>query len=50
MALDDHGQTRDEGPQKGVWKSGKGKGRRHTKGRQLQDGPWDEVRALLGDR
>ncbi|WP_300059287.1 NAD(P)H-dependent oxidoreductase subunit E [uncultured Roseobacter sp.] len=34
---------------KGVWKSGKGKGRRHTKGRQLQDDAWGEVRALLGD-
>lgn len=34
---------------KGVWKSGKGKGRRHTKGRQLVDQAWDEVRALLGD-
>jgi formate dehydrogenase beta subunit len=45
MALDD----KPEGPQKGVWKSGKGKGRRHTKGRQLQDDAWAEVRALLGD-
>ncbi|OAN79867.1 NADH-quinone oxidoreductase subunit F [Sulfitobacter sp. EhC04] len=50
MALDDHKDTKGEGPQKGVWKSGKGKGRHHTKGRQLQDGPWEEVRALLGDR
>ncbi|MFT6023609.1 MAG: NADH:ubiquinone oxidoreductase subunit F (NADH-binding)/NADH:ubiquinone oxidoreductase subunit E [Ascidiaceihabitans sp.] len=33
----------------GVWKSGKGKGRRHTKGRQLTDESWDDVRALLGD-
>jgi formate dehydrogenase len=43
MALDEpkkHGQ--------GVWKSGKGKGRRHTKGRQLTDQAWDEVKALLG--
>ncbi|GIT89057.1 NAD(P)H-dependent oxidoreductase subunit E [Roseobacter sp. OBYS 0001] len=45
MALD----TSDKTPEKGVWKSGKGKGRRHTKGRQLQDTAWDEVRALLGD-
>jgi formate dehydrogenase len=45
MALD----KRDETPRKGVWKSGKGKGRRHTKGRQLQDQAWDEVKALLGD-
>ena len=43
MALDEpkkHG--------KGVWKSGKGKGRHHTKGRQLTDQAWDEVKALLG--
>ncbi len=40
MALDER---------KGVWKSGKGKGRRTPKGRQLEDGPWEEVRALLGD-
>ncbi|MDW3182244.1 NAD(P)H-dependent oxidoreductase subunit E [Roseobacter sp.] len=45
MALD----TADKSPKKGVWKSGKGKGRRHTKGRQLQDQAWDEVKALLGD-
>ncbi|MEX0284221.1 MAG: NAD(P)H-dependent oxidoreductase subunit E [Paracoccaceae bacterium] len=41
MALDDR---------KGVWKSGKGKGRRTPKGRQLDDQAWEEVRALLGDR
>ncbi|SMC96002.1 NAD(P)H-dependent oxidoreductase subunit E [Primorskyibacter flagellatus] len=34
--------------QKGVWKSGKGKGRHTPKGRQLQDQAWDEVRSLLG--
>ena len=34
---------------KGVWKSGKGKGRHTTKGRQLEDTAWDEIRALLGD-
>ena len=34
----------------GIWKSGRGKGRRFTKGRQLQDAPWEDVRALLGDR
>jgi len=39
MALDEQG---------GVWKSGKGKGRRTPKGRQLEDTAWDEVRALLG--
>lgn len=41
MALDE---------KKGVWKSGKGKGRHTPKGRQLDDQAWDEVRALLGDR
>ncbi len=41
MALDD---------KKGVWKSGKGKGRHRPKGRQVEDHAWDEVRALLGDR
>jgi formate dehydrogenase len=40
MALDER---------KGVWKSGKGKGRHTPKGRQLEDQPWDEVRDLLGD-
>ncbi len=35
--------------QKGVWKSGKGKGRHTPKGRQLQDAAWDEVRGLLCD-
>jgi formate dehydrogenase len=34
--------------QKGVWKSGKGKGRHTPKGRQLQDDAWDDVRSLLG--
>ena len=32
----------------GVWKSGKGKGRHHTKGRQLIDQAWEDVKALLG--
>lgn len=41
MALDD---------KKGVWKSGKGKGRRTPKGRQIEDTAWAEVRTLLGDR
>ncbi|MFK7880133.1 NAD(P)H-dependent oxidoreductase subunit E [Roseobacter sp.] len=45
MALD----TADKSQRKGVWKSGKGKGRRHTKGRQLHDSAWDEVKSLLGD-
>lgn len=41
MALDE---------QKGVWKSGRGKGRLTPKGRQLDDAALAEVRALLGDR
>lgn len=40
MALDER---------KGVWKSGRGKGRRTPKGRQLEDQAWDDVRGLLGD-
>ncbi|WP_299029106.1 NAD(P)H-dependent oxidoreductase subunit E [uncultured Sulfitobacter sp.] len=43
MALD----ANKNGPDKGVWKSGKGKGRRHTKGRQLEDSAWNDVRTLL---
>src|SRR6056297_1193696 len=39
MALDER---------KGVWKSGRGKGRHTPKGRQLDDQAWEEVRALLG--
>ncbi len=35
---------------KGVWKSGRGKGRHTPKGRQLDDTAVEEVRALLGDR
>ena len=35
---------------KGVWKSGKGKGRHTTKGRQLDDAAWADVQSLLGDR
>lgn len=34
----------------GVWKSGRGKGRRTPKGRQLDDAALAEVQALLGDR
>jgi formate dehydrogenase len=34
---------------KGVWKSGKGKGRHTPKGRQLDDDALAQVRALLGD-
>ncbi len=40
MALDER---------KGVWKSGKGKGRSTPKGRQLDEQAWSEVRELLGD-
>lgn len=40
MALDER---------KGVWKSGKGRGRKHTKGRQYDDAALAEVQALLGD-
>ena len=35
---------------KGVWKSGRGKGRPTPKGRQLDETALDEVQALLGDR
>ncbi|MCW9044373.1 MAG: NAD(P)H-dependent oxidoreductase subunit E [Pseudopelagicola sp.] len=42
MALDES--------KKGIWKSGKGKGRRVPKGRQLEDQAHAEVVALLGDR
>ncbi|MEE9454831.1 MAG: NAD(P)H-dependent oxidoreductase subunit E [Paracoccaceae bacterium] len=35
---------------KGIWKSGKGKGRRTPKGRQLQDAALHEVQTLLGNR
>lgn len=45
MALD----TNDKTARKGVWKSGAGKGRRHTKGRQVDDQAWDDVNTLLGD-
>ena len=41
MALDDR---------KGVWKSGRGKGRKTPKGRQLDDAALAEVQALLGGR
>ena len=39
MALDER---------KGVWKSGKGKGRRTPKGRQLDDQAWSDIQDLLG--
>ncbi|MEX0310670.1 MAG: NAD(P)H-dependent oxidoreductase subunit E [Tateyamaria sp.] len=44
MALDQSAKD------KGVWKSGKGKGRVRPKGRALEDQAWDDVRTLLGDR
>jgi formate dehydrogenase len=47
MALDQNDKGPMKEPGKGVWKSGKGKGRRHTKGRQLEDRAWGEVRDLL---
>ena len=34
----------------GVWKSGKGKGRRTPKGRQVDDAAWADVQRLLGDK
>lgn len=44
MAGDDRNDDRN-----GVWKSGKGRGRKTPKGRQLDDRAWAEVRALLGE-
>ncbi|WP_289042826.1 NAD(P)H-dependent oxidoreductase subunit E [uncultured Aliiroseovarius sp.] len=38
------------GEKKGIWKSGKGKGRRKPKGRQVDPAALEEVQALLGDR
>ncbi|SFJ80377.1 NAD(P)H-dependent oxidoreductase subunit E [Jannaschia pohangensis] len=40
----------DDGDKKGVWKSGRGKGRTTPKGRQYDDDALAQVRALLGDR
>lgn len=34
----------------GVWKSGKGKGRRTPKGRQVNEAAWGDVQRLLGDK
>lgn len=34
----------------GVWKSGKGKGRKTPKGRQVEDSSLNDIKALLGDR
>lgn len=45
MALD----TGKKAQPDGVWKSGAGKGRRHTKGRQLQDQALSEVHKLLAN-
>ncbi|WP_227284862.1 NAD(P)H-dependent oxidoreductase subunit E [Boseongicola sp. H5] len=45
MALDEK-----KTPGKGVWKSGRGKGRKTPKGRQYEDAALAEVCALLGDR
>ena len=38
------------GDKKGIWKSGKGKGRRKPKGRQVDPAALEAVQALLGDR
>ncbi len=40
----------DQAAGKGVWKSGRGKGRRTPKGRQYEDDALSEVQALLKDR
>ena len=40
----------ETGAAPGVWKSGRGKGRRTPKGRQLEDAAVAEVQALLGGR
>ena len=42
-------QKPDAGDGRGVWKSGRGKGRRTPKGRQLDEQALAEVRRLLGD-
>ncbi len=42
----DHDMALDQ--KDGVWKSGRGKGRRTPKGRQLDDAAWAQVRDLLG--
>ena len=45
MALDEK-----PGSGKGVWKSGRGKGRKTPKGRQYEDAALSEVQMLLGDK
>ncbi|WP_170367915.1 NAD(P)H-dependent oxidoreductase subunit E [Ruegeria arenilitoris] len=42
--------TKPSGAPKGVWKSGKGKGRHTPKGRQFTDEAQAEIQRLLGDR
>ncbi len=42
--------TKPSGAPKGVWKSGKGKGRHTPKGRQFTDEAQAEIHRLLGDR
>ncbi|KUJ80392.1 NADH-quinone oxidoreductase subunit F [Ruegeria marisrubri] len=42
--------TKPSGAPKGVWKSGKGKGRHTPKGRQFTDAAQAEIQRLLGDR
>lgn len=34
----------------GVWKSGRGKGRKTPKGRQIEDQAWEEIKSLLGEQ
>jgi formate dehydrogenase beta subunit len=40
----------DNNDRRGVWKSGRGKGRPVPKGRQVEDAALAEIQALLGDR
>ena len=42
--------TKPSDANKGVWKSGKGKGRHTPKGRQFSDEAQAEIHRLLGDR
>ena len=36
-------------PSGGIWKSGRGKGRRTPKGRQVEDAAWAQVRAEFSE-
>ncbi len=46
----DGGHFNESGSQPGIWKSGRGKGRKTPKGRQVCDQALQEVRTLLGNR